>query len=102
MMAGFTVEECAKVSHHKTAATIEKNYNPGIRTSKRSNMAAAIVKAPSLKRGNAFITVDQALPKKISKAMVEFADPMDMLPDQRLLWEMKIYKENFKRKEIAE
>ena len=81
-MASFTVEQCAKVSRHKRPSTIEISYDPGLRTNMRANMAAAIAQAPSMKRGNPFVPVDQDLPRKASRASVQFADPKDMVPQR--------------------
>ena len=67
-MASFTVEEVAGLSRHIRPSTITRHYDPGLRTSMKANMAAAIAQAPALKRGNSFIPVDGAIPKKVTKS----------------------------------
>ena len=79
-MAKFSTEEVCKISRHKRAATVERNYNIGLHSDQRANMAAAIAQAPLLKRGHKFQSVSEYLPRKTSLGQVRMANPADMVP----------------------
>ena len=79
-MAKFSTEEVCKISRHKRASTVERNYNIGLHSDQRANMAAAIAQAPLLKRGHQFQSVSQYLPRKTSLGRVLMAHPADMVP----------------------
>ena len=80
-MASYTTEEVAKVSRHRRPSTIDKHYDPGLRTNTKANMAMAVAQAASMKRGSEFFSVSDHLPRKMSKATVHFKLPADMAPD---------------------
>jgi len=61
-MAKFSTEEVCKISRHKQASTIERNYNIGLHSDQRADMAVAIAQAPLLKRGHEFQSVSEHLP----------------------------------------
>ena len=79
-MASYTTEEVAKVSRHRRPSTIDKHYDPGLRTSTRADMAVAVAQAASMKRGHGFFSVSEHLPRKMSRATVQFKLPGDMAP----------------------
>ena len=79
-MASFSVEDCTKITRHRCAQTITKNYDPGLRSGTRANMAVAIGQAPSLKRGHDFVPVDTALERKTTRSKVEWASAAAMIP----------------------
>ena len=49
--AGYSLEEIAKLTGHKSIETLSKSYDHSIDTSDRVNMAAAIGYGPQLGRG---------------------------------------------------
>ena len=79
-MASYTTEEVAKVSRHCRPSTIDKHYDPGLRTNTKADMSVAVAQAASMKRGNEFFSVSEHLPRKMSKATVHFKLPADMAP----------------------
>ena len=79
-MAKFSTEEVCKISRHKQASTIERNYNIGLHSDQRADMAVAIAQAPLLKRGHEFQSVSEHLPRKTSLGQVQLANPSEMVP----------------------
>ena len=79
-MAKFSTEEVCKISRHKRASTVERNYNIGLHSDQRADMAAAIAQAPLLKRGHEFQPVSEHLPRKTSVGQVQMAKPVDWIP----------------------
>jgi hypothetical protein len=79
-MAKFSTEEVCKISRHKRASTVERNYNIGLHSDQRADMAAAIAQAPLLKRGHEFQTVSEHLPRKTSVGQVQMAKSVDWIP----------------------
>ena len=79
-MAKFSTEEVCKISRHKQASTVERNYNIGLHSDQRADMAVAIAQAPLLKRGHEFQSVSEHLPRKTSLGQVQLANPSEMVP----------------------
>ena len=79
-MAKFSTEEVCKISRHKRASTIERNYNIGLHSDQRADMAVAIAQAPLLKRGHEYQPVSEFLQRKTSLGQVQMASPVDMVP----------------------
>ena len=80
-MVSYITEEVAKVSRHRRPSTINKHCDPRLRTSRRADMAVAVAHAASMKRGNDFFAVSEHLPRKKSRATVQFQLPGDMALD---------------------
>ena len=79
-MAKFSTEEVCKISRHVRGSTIERNYNIGLQSEQRADMAAAICQAPLMKRGNQFQTVSEHLTRKTNVGLIEMAKPKEMVP----------------------
>ena len=79
-MAKFSTEEVCKISRHVRGSTIERNYNIGLHSDQRADMAVAIAQAPLLKRGHEFQSVSEHLPRKTSLGQVQLANPSEMVP----------------------